>query len=132
MTRLQKFGLLISALAVLVFAVSGAQMLGSLARKPKSEEPAATREPGIVRYPAGAAQLASIKILAAEEYPVPLAEPLSGRVTYDENAAARVGSPIAGRVFGLPVQPGDTVKADSAFDPLIASRMNGTDAPVIV
>jgi cobalt-zinc-cadmium efflux system membrane fusion protein len=77
-------------------------------------EPAQTttpREPGILRYPPDAPQLAALKIKAAEELPVPLAEPLNGRVTYNENFTARVSSPIAGRIVSIRLQPGDAVKA---------------------
>ncbi len=72
---------------------------------------AAPRDPGILRYAADAPQLASLKIQAAEELPVPLAEPLNGRVAYNESLTARVSSPIAGRIVSLRLQPGDPVKA---------------------
>lgn len=72
---------------------------------------AAPREPGILRYPADAPQLAALKIKVAEELPVPLAEPLNGRIAYNENFTARVSSPIAGRVVSLRLQAGDAVKA---------------------
>jgi cobalt-zinc-cadmium efflux system membrane fusion protein len=72
---------------------------------------AAPREPGILRYAADAPQLASLKIQAAEELPVPLAEPLNGRIAYNESLTARVSSPIAGRIVSLRLQPGDPVKA---------------------
>jgi len=72
---------------------------------------AAPREAGILRYAPDAPQLAALKIQAAEELPVPLAEPLNGRVTYNESVTARVSSPIAGRVVALKLQPGDAVKA---------------------
>src|SRR5512135_2956058 len=76
---------------------------------------AAPREPGILRYAADAPQLAALKIQAAEELPVPLAEPLNGRVAYDESRTARISSPIAGRIVSLKLQPGDPVKAGEAL-----------------
>jgi len=72
---------------------------------------AAPRDPGILRYAADAPQLASLKIQAAEELPVPLAEPLNGRIAYNESLTARVSSPIAGRIVSLRLQPGDPVQA---------------------
>jgi cobalt-zinc-cadmium efflux system membrane fusion protein len=73
---------------------------------------AAPREPGVLRYPAGAPQLSSIKVgEAPPESPVPLAEPLNGRIAYNENFTARVSSPVAGRVVALKAQPGDRVHA---------------------
>ena len=76
---------------------------------------AAPREPGILRYAADAPQLAALKIKAAEELPVPLAEPLNGRITYNENFTSRVSSPISGRIVSLRLQPGDVVKAGDAL-----------------
>jgi cobalt-zinc-cadmium efflux system membrane fusion protein len=70
---------------------------------------------GVLRYSVDAPQLAAIRVEAAEEYPVPLAEPLNGRIAYNENYTARVSSPIAGRVVELHVQPGDSVRAGTAL-----------------
>ena len=76
----------------------------------------APREPGVLRYPAGAPQLSAIKVAdVPSELPVPLAEPLNGRIAYNENFTARVSSPIAGRVIALKAQPGDRVKAGDAL-----------------
>jgi len=77
--------------------------------------PAAPREPGILRYPPGAPQLAALKTTAAEELPVPLAEPLNGRIAYNENFTARVSSPIAGRIVSIRLHAGDTVTAGDAL-----------------
>jgi cobalt-zinc-cadmium efflux system membrane fusion protein len=69
----------------------------------------------VLRYDAGAAQLFAIKVKRAEVFPVPLSEPLNGRVTFNENFTARVSSPIAGRVVELKAQAGDAVKAGDAL-----------------
>ena len=81
------------------------------------------REPGILRYAADAPQLAALKIKVAEELPVPLAEPLNGRVTYNENLTARVSSPIAGRIVSLRLQAGDRVRAGEALLALDAPEL---------
>jgi cobalt-zinc-cadmium efflux system membrane fusion protein len=81
----------------------------------KGAAPKQKADPNVLRFAPGAPQLAAIRVAPVEEHPVPLAEPLNGRVVYDENATARVSSPILGRVVGLKVLPGDTVKAG---DPL--------------
>jgi cobalt-zinc-cadmium efflux system membrane fusion protein len=64
-----------------------------------------------VRYEPGAGQLSAIKVQALEVFPVPLAEPLNGRVAFNEDVTARVSSPISGRVVSLAAQTGDAVKA---------------------
>jgi cobalt-zinc-cadmium efflux system membrane fusion protein len=67
------------------------------------------REPGIVRFPAGAPQLSSLRTEAASEAAMPIAEPVNGRVAYDENVTARISSPIPGRVMALHAEAGDRV-----------------------
>ena len=115
MTRTQKFGLLVSTLVMLALAVLGAQLTGLFSQRSESGENPATAaaksEPGILRIPSGSPKLASIKVNPVEKFPVPLAEPLNGRIAYDENATARVSSPILGRVVRLNVSPGDAVRS---------------------
>lgn len=65
----------------------------------------------ILRYPAGAPQLAYLRVEQAEASPVPSLEPLHGRIAYDDNVTARVSSPIAGRVVKIGAQAGDKVAA---------------------
>ncbi len=65
----------------------------------------------ILRYPAGAPQLAYLRVEKAEAWPVPALEPLNGRIAYDDNVTARVSSPIAGRVVKIGAQAGDHVAA---------------------
>lgn len=64
-----------------------------------------------LRFAADSPQLTFIKIEAVEALPEPLLDPLSARIAYDENHTARIGSPIAGRVTRILVQPGDHVSA---------------------
>jgi membrane fusion protein, heavy metal efflux system len=68
-----------------------------------------------VRFGPGAAQLSAIRVEPAVRAPLPLAEPMNGRLAYDENYTARVAAPIAGRVTDLKVQPGDSVKAGDSL-----------------
>ncbi len=93
----------------------GARQSGS-ATDQTAKPSVAPREPGTLRYPAGAPQLSAIKVAEVpSELPVPLAEPLNGRIAYNENFTARVSSPIAGRVVALKAQPGDKVNAGDAL-----------------
>src|SRR5471030_622712 len=67
-----------------------------------SEQPAAQApEAGIVRFPQGAPQLSSLSIAAMPTAPVPLAEPLNGRVVFDESHTSRISAPVAGRILEL-------------------------------
>lgn len=72
-------------------------------------------EVGVLRYPPGSAQLSAISVKPVQVLPVPLAEPLNGRVTFNETFTARVSSPISGRVIALKVQAGDAVRAGDAL-----------------
>ncbi len=106
----------LTAGAMLLALFAGAIVLvGSLGRLFAAAEPAPASVPkgdaGVLRYDAGAAQLFAIRVKPVEVFPVPLAEPLNGRVTFNENSTSRVSSPIAGRVVALEAQVGDVVSA---------------------
>lgn len=60
---------------------------------------------------ASSPQMASLKIEAVSEIPVPVTEPLNGKIIFDENRTARVFSPVAGRAVTIKAQVGDQVKA---------------------
>ena len=81
----------------------------------KTPSPTEAQKPGVLKYAQGAPQLSALKVSVVEELPVPLAEPLNGRVTYDENSTARVSSPVLGRITLLKLLPGDTVKQGDAL-----------------
>src|SRR5450756_102221 len=72
----------ITGLVLVAASIAGATAVAvnsaSLGAEPARA--AAPREPGILRYPPDAPQLAALKITAVEELPVPLAEPLNGRI----------------------------------------------------
>jgi cobalt-zinc-cadmium efflux system membrane fusion protein len=111
-TRLKVLGSVLAVLVVFVVALWLSNWVGVVTHQPPAEVPRPKPEaPNVLRFAPGAPQLSSLRIEPVDEAPVPLAEPLSGRITYDENATARVASPIAGRVTRLPVEPGDLVKA---------------------
>jgi cobalt-zinc-cadmium efflux system membrane fusion protein len=64
-----------------------------------------------LRFPTDAPQLAYLKISAADLQPVPLVEPFSGHVAYNENLTTRLFAPVAGRIIRVLAEPGDTVVA---------------------
>ena len=132
MVRSHRLGLLVAALAILALAALGAQWMGLFAQRPGAEEnPAATAakgEPGILRFPSGSPKLASIKVQAVEEFPVPLAEPQQAAIR--TNLTRRYGE---GLIFaftqnpeligGLRVQVGSDV-----FDGSVQARLAGLEA----
>ena len=74
-----------------------------------------THQPGIVSFKPGDPQLASIRSESVTSEPMPAADPMNGRLVYDENITARISSPIAGRVLALRVGVGDQVSRGAAL-----------------
>jgi len=109
--RILRFVLPFLALATVMFGAGAfwsAQRVRALAPLAPAG-PARDRE--VLRFPPGAPQLAMLKISEAPLMPVPLSEPLSARIVYDESHTARVSAPVAGRVVELRHQLGDRVVA---------------------
>ena len=65
----------------------------------------------VLRYPEGAPQLTMIQSQALPSSPIPLTDPLSARLVYDEDATARIAVGISGRIVAIHAAPGDAVKA---------------------
>ena len=109
--KLQTLALSLAGGAVL--AAGGYYVFLRAAPSPQAEERPTQPpgEPGVLRFAPGAMQLSSLRMQAAVQAPLPLAEPLNGRVAYNENLTARVSSAVSGRVLSLRAQPGDAVKA---------------------
>ena len=91
------------------YLMRGDSPAGSGAAAPEAVAPA--RVPNQLRFPEGAPQLAAVRMEAAVETALPLAEPLNGRIAYDEDVTSRISSPVAGRIVGLRAAAGDIVKA---------------------
>ena len=108
--KFNKIGaLLVPALALAALLGAGAFVL----RAPREVQGAPVKAPAVpgqVTFAADAPQLSSLKIAALAAVPLPVSEPVNGRIVYDENLTARISSPIAGRVTALHAEAGDTVK----------------------
>ena len=89
------------------------------------KEPA---EPGVLRYPAGAPQLAALTVRPVQLLPLPVSEPLNGRLAMDETRSARISSPIAGRVLSIRAEIGDRVVRDAVLLQADAPELAAADA----
>lgn len=101
------------AVVVLVAAAGYGTYAYLKKHKAESNAPTASAQMGrqVLRFAPGAPQLSYLRIEPAQALPVPLLEPLHGRIAYDDNVTAKVFSPINGRVTKIAAQAGDTVKA---------------------
>ena len=84
---------------------------GHGAAGPAPEAAAEPRVPNQLKFAEGAPQLTAVRMEAAIEAELPIAEPLNGRIAYDEDVTARISSPVAGRIVRLHAAAGDSVKA---------------------
>jgi cobalt-zinc-cadmium efflux system membrane fusion protein len=121
------------SMAAMVLVVAGVGAAGWWFFQNRAAENAAppaqpAQEPGVVSFPKGAPQLTSLSIAAIPTVPVPLAEPLNGRIAFDESYTARVSAPIAGRVLELRAQLGDTVAAGAALAVIDAPDLGSAQA----
>jgi cobalt-zinc-cadmium efflux system membrane fusion protein len=101
----------IAGLLVMLAAVAAAVhfIRASQASPAPAPTAAGAAAAGELHFAENAPQLASLKVGLAELVPLPVSEPVNGRIAYDENLTARISSPIAGRVVSLGAEPGDSV-----------------------
>lgn len=67
--------------------------------------------PGVVSFAADDPQLSFLKVATVTAEPLPVAEPVAGRIVYDEDHTSRIASPVLGRVIAQHVEVGDSVRA---------------------
>lgn len=94
------------ALAAILLADAGAT-----AAAPATVSAAVHQDPDVLRFAPGAEQLASIQSERVMASALPLTDTLSARLAYDDDATARIGVGISGRIVSIAAQPGATVKA---------------------
>lgn len=121
--------LAITGLAALA-AVTAALLVDWIPHKPVLQEaaPIPRESPDLIRFESGAPQLAAIKVEPATRMALPVAEPLHGRIAVDEDFAARVSAPIAGRVVELRAQVGDAVRRGSLLAVIDAPDLGAAQA----
>lgn len=110
LTSITAGALVLGALAA-AFAWHGAAH-PAVAAAPAARPPAT---PGLVRFAADDPQLSFLKVAAIDEQALPLAEPVAGRIAYDEERTSRIASPVLGRVTAQYVEIGDSVRAGQAL-----------------
>jgi membrane fusion protein, heavy metal efflux system len=109
-----------AAVAVLA-AVAASVHFVHASQAPHAATPAAPKPaPDSISFDANAPQWSSLKVSALASGALPVAEPVNGRITYDENRTARVSSPIAGRVTALRAEAGDSVRRGAVLASLDA------------
>jgi cobalt-zinc-cadmium efflux system membrane fusion protein len=108
-----KIPTILGGVAIAAAAAAGGYLLRPPpgANEPKAEAKVEPKVPNQLQFPDGAPQLTAIKTDIASEAPLPIAEPLNGKIAYDEDVTARISSPIAGRIIALRAAAGDVVKA---------------------
>ena len=126
---MKRTGVVLAGVAVAgVAAVAYWALQGMREPVPRDQPPAQVQEHGVVRFPKGSPQLTSLSIVAMTTAPVPVAEPLNGRVAYDESYTARVSAPIAGRMIELRAQIGDPVAAGAVLAVIDAPDLGAAQA----
>jgi cobalt-zinc-cadmium efflux system membrane fusion protein len=77
-----------------------------------AEAPARPRAaPGLIAFAPDDPQLSFLRVGLVASEPLPVADPVAGRIAYDENRTSRIASPVAGRVIVQHVEVGDSVRA---------------------
>ncbi|MBZ0093382.1 MAG: efflux RND transporter periplasmic adaptor subunit [Sulfuricellaceae bacterium] len=89
--------------------MAGIHYFGTAQERTPASSPKKIAQPGVVEFAPNAPQLSSLKVAVVKEVPLPASDAINGRIAYDENATARIVSPIAGRVIALHAEIGDKV-----------------------
>ncbi len=118
-------------LAALLFSALAIALAAGFSRQPPpppAEAKGMTVKEGTISLDPGAPQWKTLKLGAARAVTARWAERVPARVQLDQSLAARVGSPLAGRVTAVLVELGEKVRAGqplfSVASPEIASLMS--------
>ncbi|MBF4989704.1 efflux RND transporter periplasmic adaptor subunit [Methylophilus sp. QUAN] len=111
------------ALAVLALVIAGQATAAD-------KNAGSARDANEIVLTAGSPQLNSLKVEPVNEIPVPVTEPLNGKIVFDENRTARIFSPVAGRALSIKAQVGDAVKAGQTLLVMDSPDVGGAVADV--
>ncbi len=103
--------------AIVVGATAIVMGVNHLKKPPAAEDAPVAKNAGprVVQYAKDAPQMSSLKVEPAVSLALPIADPVNGRLAYDENVTARISSPVTGRVTKLHKEVGDQVKQGDAL-----------------
>jgi membrane fusion protein, heavy metal efflux system len=92
--------------------------------------PAAPRagQDRLFTLPEAGAQLSFLRIVPVSAQALPVAEPVAGRIAYDEDRTSRIASPVQGRVTAQRVEVGDSVRAGQLLAELDSPDLAGAQA----
>lgn len=113
-----KLGTKLAIGAAIIAAAAATVVSVNYFQKPPVAEQAAESKPAgprVVQYAKDAPQMSSLKTEAVHQLALPIADPVNGRIAYDENLTARISSPVTGRVTKLLREIGDRVNAGDAL-----------------
>jgi cobalt-zinc-cadmium efflux system membrane fusion protein len=127
-TRIHNLAAIAVVTAAALGAIVAARHLHAADQPAAAPAQASPPEPGVLRYPAGAPQLASLRSAVAQALPLPVSEPLNGRLALDENRTARISSPIAGRVLNVRAEVGDRVARNAVLLQADAPELGAAEA----
>lgn len=109
--KLPLFPYMPAAVVVVLLAVYASHLQHAQADDTVAAAETTRTAPNQLRYPPGAPQLAYLNIEAVKATTPPVIEPLPARITFDEDHAARIFSPVAGRAVQILGQAGQQVRA---------------------
>ncbi|NIA53041.1 efflux RND transporter periplasmic adaptor subunit [Massilia sp. TW-1] len=122
----------------LTFAAAGGLLLTAIAgacwtwsahsAQPAAPAPRARAVDGHITIAANDPRLSYLKIAAVDAGVLPVAEPVAGRIAYDETRTSRIASPVLGRVTGQRVEIGDSVRAGDLLAELDSPDLAGAQA----
>lgn len=96
------------AMLIAIAALNTATAAEKTAVKPTGQ---IASQPDEIVLPPNSSQLANIRMEPVIEMAAPAADPLNGRIIFDENYTARVSSPVLGHAVQIKAEIGDKVKA---------------------
>lgn len=107
------------AIGAAIVACAALTVIGvkSFQKPPAADEAPAAKASGprVVQYAKDAPQMSSLRVEPAFSLALPIADPVNGRLAYDENVTARIASPVTGRITKLHKEVGDPVKLGEAL-----------------